>query len=300
MTVGTIFEVREFSLYDGPGIRTVLFLKGCPLRCRWCHNPEGLSANPEILYAARNCTECGTCAAVCPRGGAGLPARRCSDSVCGACAEACPHSARRLCGFRAEPQELVRRILPMKELFASSGTRMEDGIPGGITFSGGEPLFQIDFLAETAHILHDEGIHTAVETSGYASETDWIRLLNSVDLVIQDLKHPDSRQHRFYTGVPNEPILRNFAILRDSDVPFYVRIPVVPTVNDELETMESFAEILAGASGLLRLELLPYHASSGGKYTLLGKLPQSLFPEKPISDGLLEPFRVRGIPVSII
>ena len=286
MTAGLLFEIREFSLYDGPGIRTTLFLKGCPLRCRWCHNPEGLSPQPEMIYSESTCSCCGACAAVCPHTepGGQTPRVCTGGDVCGACAGACPTGARRQCGFRIEPTDAVHSILESRALFEPASP---DDERGGVTFSGGEPLLQTDFVEETARLLRGERIHTAVETCGYASETAWRRLLDAVDLVMLDLKHPDSAEHQKYTGVPNEPILRNFEILKESGKEYFVRIPVIPTVNDAPDTIRAYARLLNGAPGLRQVDLLPYHAASGGKYALLGLDPPTPLPERPIPDEFL-------------
>ena len=286
MTAGLLFEIREFSLYDGPGIRTTLFLKGCPLRCRWCHNPEGLSPVPEMIYSESACACCGSCAAVCPRAepGGQTPRVCVGGDVCGACGGACPTGARRQCGFRIEPTDAVHSILESRALFEPAAPGDERG---GATFSGGEPLAQIDFVEETARLLRGEGVHTAAETCGYAPEAAWRRLLDAVDLVMLDVKHPDSAEHLKYTGAPNEPILHNFEILKRSGKEYVVRIPVVPTVNDAPDVIGAYARLLNGAPGLRRVDLLPYHAASGGKYALLGLDPPAPFPERPIPDEFL-------------
>ena len=285
-SIGLIFETREFSLYDGPGIRTTVFFKGCPLRCVWRHNPEGLEAKPQILFSAQKCRRCGTCAKVCRR------AKNAPCVACGECAKRCPTQAKRLCGRYVEVDELVKELLLSRELFASSG--------GGVTFSGGEPLLQADFLVETARRLRDAGVHIAVETSGFAAPEVYRKVLDAVDLVYQDIKHPDDTIHRRYTGVSNAPILANLQTLKESGKPFIIRVPLVPTVNDSPETLERIADLLTRSKALLGVELLPYHASSGGKYALLGRQPQEIFEEKEIGDEALEPFRKRDVPARVL
>ncbi len=285
-SIGLIFETREFSLYDGPGIRTTVFFKGCPLRCVWCHNPEGLKPKPQILFAAQKCRRCGACAKVCRR------AKNAPCVACGECAKRCPTQAKRLCGRYVKVDELVKELLLSRELFVSSG--------GGVTFSGGEPLLQADFLVETARRLRDAGVHIAVETSGVAAPEIYRKVLDAVDLVYQDIKHPDDTIHRRYTGVSNAPILANLQTLKESGKPFIIRVPLVPTVNDSPETLERIADLLTRSKALLGVELLPYHASSGGKYALLGRQPQEIFEEKEIGDEALEPFRKRDVPARVL
>lgn len=285
MSVGVIFEVREFSLFDGPGIRTTVFMKGCPLRCRWCHNPEGLSPKPEILFAAKNCVGCGVCRTVCPKK-EGAPC-----AVCGRCAENCPARAKRLCGREIDSAALAAELAAMKDVF---------GEDGGVTFSGGEPLAQTAFLVETARLLRADRIDTALETSGYASSGDYRAAAAAVDLVYQDVKHPDGAAHRRYTGVSNRPILENLAWLKSSGRPFVVRIPLIPTVNDAPETLEQIAALLTDSAALRGVEILSYHADGGGKYALLGQEPPEVFPQKTPGSETLEPFLRRGLSAKIL
>lgn len=282
---GCVFDIREFSLFDGPGVRTAVFLKGCPLRCVWCHNPEGLKQDPEILFSKTKCVHCNSCKSVCP---AQLK-EKCV--ACGKCAIACPTQARRLCGRFMTSEELLVEVLRSQPIFESSN--------GGVTFSGGEPLAQIDFVEETSEALHEHGIHVAVETSGFSSTQTYKRLLDSVDLVFQDVKHTDDETHRRYTGVSNVVILKNLETLKISGKPFIIRVPLIPTVNDSKENLRRLAEILNGASCLQRVELLPYHSSSGGKYDLLNLTPTT-FQEKIFGDEVLEPFKNYGIPVRLL
>ena len=283
---GCVFDIREFSLFDGPGVRTSVFLKGCPLRCVWCHNPEGLNASPEILFSISKCIHCGSCKDVCPLRG--------NDKclVCGKCASACPSQARRVCGRFITPMELLNEVLKSQPVFEISN--------GGVTFTGGEPLMQIDFVVETAKLLHDKGVSVAVETSGYSSAETYQKLLDVVDFIFQDVKHTDDAMHKRYTGVSNKPILANLELLKTSGKTFVVRAPLIPTVNDSQKNLLSLAEKLLDADNLQGVELLPYHSSSGGKYSLLNLTPPMTFQEKTFGDEVLEPFRKHGLPVRLL
>lgn len=274
---GVIFEVREFCLHDGPGIRTTVFFKGCPLRCAWCHNPEGLAPEPQLLVNRAACTRCGACRSVCayPGGCVG----------CGACVPVCPQDARRLCGRRVSADALAAELRKHESFFLRYG--------GGLTFSGGEPLMQAEFAASLAARLRP--VHVAVETSGYASAERYRRVAEAVDLVIQDLKHPDREEHRRYTGVDPAPIWENLAWLKASGRPFIARIPLVPGVNDAPETLERFAELLQGESGLKEVELLPYHLTAGAKYALLGMAYEPPFDPARAVQADPAPFLARGL-----
>ncbi|HNX35282.1 MAG TPA: glycyl-radical enzyme activating protein [Kiritimatiellia bacterium] len=281
-TEGTIFEVREFCLHDGPGIRTNVFFKGCPLHCAWCHNPEGIDPAPQLLVNAANCTHCGACRAACAH------PRHCV--ACGACVTVCPQGCRRLCGRRVSADTLAAELRKNEAFFLR--------YQGGITFSGGEPLMQTDFLVELAARLRS--IHLTLETSGYASLTNYQRAVQSVDLVFQDLKHSDAAQHKRYTGVDSAPILDNLAWLKASGRPFIARIPLIPGVNDAPETLRRFAEMLEGDSGLIEVELLPYHLTAGAKYALLGLQYAPPFdPSRPMKPDLTA-FEACGVPCRVM
>ena len=332
---GTIFEVREFCLHDGPGIRTTVFFKGCPLRCAWCHNPEGLAPEPQLLVNRAACTHCGACERACPlggraregasenggsaqprpprcgimrklegeavlsrpqsvaRNGGGWPITAEKESVfrpegctaCGACAAVCPQGCRRVCGRRVTAEALAAELRASERFFKAYG--------GGITFSGGEPLAQTDFLVALAERLRPA--HLAVETSGYAPSNNYRRAVQAVDLVIQDLKHPDPAAHRRYTGVEVGPVLENLAWLKASGRPFIARIPLIPGVNDAPETLERFAELLRGESGLTGVELLPYHLTAGAKYALLGLAYEPPFDPARAARADPAPFLARGL-----
>ena len=279
----TIFEVREFCLHDGPGIRTTVFFKGCPLRCAWCHNPEGLSPEPEMLFKAAKCQNCGNC-------------RRGGD---------CPHGARVPCGRRWTVAELAQEICVNADILRSSG--------GGVTFSGGEPLMQAKFLCALADEIgrapraHRGGrgatalpIHLALETSGYAPETVYREVVERMDLVFQDLKHPDAAEHKRWTGVDPAPIHANLAWLKASGRPFVARIPLIPGVNDSDAAKEGFARLLEGPSGLLRVELLPYHLTAAAKYPFTGRAYTPGFdPTAPLNKETAA-FERHGLPVVVM
>ena len=275
-----IFEVREFCLHDGPGVRTTVFFKGCPLRCAWCHNPEGLSPQPEILFKEKQCVGCGNC-------------RRVPPDDLQALERVCPQRAKVVCGRRWTVPELARELLANADVFASSG--------GGVTFSGGEPLLQADFVAELADRLRrDRPLHLALETSGHASARDYQSVVSRMDLVFQDLKHPDPDAHRRWTGTDPAPIHANLSWLKASGKPFIARIPLIPGVNDSPEAKDGFARLLEGPSGLVRVELLPYHLTAAAKYPFVGRAYDPGFDGSRPPDADLAPFRARGIPAVVM
>lgn len=257
---GTIFDIKQFAIYDGPGIRTTVFFKGCPLRCMWCHNPEGLSYQPQLMVSLANCQHCGRCVAACPSG-----TRQCR--ACGQCVRACPQGLRRICGTRYDAQTLAQKLLRDQAYLAAMG--------GGITLSGGEPTAQPAFLLEL--LDRTASMHRAIETSGYCSEATFTAMLQRVDYVMLDLKLIDPRQHQHYTGVSNEPILENLQRLKKSGKRFRVRLPVIPGVNDSDENFAQTAALLTDAPALELVELLPYHVTAGAKYEMVGQSYQPTF-----------------------
>ena len=230
-----------------------MFFKGCPLRCRWCQNPEGLAFRPELLVNERPCLGCGNCRNVCTMPG------RCT--ACGRCAECCPAGRRKVAGRYWEAGELAARLLRDREFLERSG--------GGVTFSGGEPLAQPEFFQALCDGL--PGIHKAVETSGFAPEEVYREMLRRVDLVYQDLKHADPERHRELTGRDNAPILNNLELLKSSGKPFVIRIPVIPGCNGDMDNMEACAGLVSGAGNLLQVQLLPYNPAAPAKYRAAGR-----------------------------
>ena len=274
---GHVFDLEEFAVYDGPGIRYAVFLKGCPLRCRWCHNPEGLSAAPQIMVS-QLCVHCGACRQVCPS------PERCTG--CGACIRVCPAGARRLCGREMTAEAVAEKIRPSLPVLQLNG--------GGVTFTGGEALMQPDFVLAVRALLPEA--HAAVETSGYAAPEVFQRVAKAMDLVIMDVKLADPRLHCQWTGVDNGLILQNLDWLRESGIPFWIRIPLIPTVNDTEENMRRTAALLKGAPRLERVELLPYHKTAGAKYGAVGMNYDPGFPTGQEPQIHLEPFQEAKIP----
>lgn len=249
--IGCIFSVEEFSVYDGPGIRTTVFLKGCPLRCTWCHNPEGQSENLQIVRSPNGCIGCGTCIKTAVR----QNGRLCftEEGI-----KKCPKGLLRICGERLSSEVLCCRILKNAKILTNGG---------GVTFSGGEPFMQSDFLFECLQELKGK-IHTAIQTSGYCSKQSFETALGLADYFLYDLKLVNETIHKRYTGVSNTMILNNFSELAKSGKNFTVRIPLIPGVTDTEENISEIAEML-NKNKVGYAELLPYNKMAGGKYTML-------------------------------
>jgi pyruvate formate lyase activating enzyme len=267
--VGVVFDIQNYCLYDGPGVRTCVYFKGCPLHCAWCHNPESIRPRPEMAYWRDRCALCGACVETCPRkalsvGPTGVTRDSASCDACGTCAEACPNQAMERIGFEITPEDLVPRLLSDKPFFDDSG--------GGVTLTGGEPTFQPAFLVDVLRTLKTRGIHCAIQTCGYFGEGLTDRLLETVDLFLFDLKHPDPARHGEGTGVGNEPILANFTRILETAGPDRIvpRIPLVPGVNTDRETITAFSALLRRHGYAGEVHLMPYHAMSRGKYERLG------------------------------
>ena len=251
----TIFDIERNSYVDGPGIRTTVFFKGCNLRCAWCHNPESQSASPEMMFYKNKCVKCGKCKEKCPN-----QLEKCD--FCGKCTLYCPHDAREICGREYTPDEVLCEIVKDKAYYESSG--------GGVTFSGGECMLEIDFLEELLARCKAEGIHTAVDTAGHIPYEYFERILPYTDLFLYDVKIIDSEKHKRYTGAPNELILSNLAKLLKMDRSVWVRIPVIPGINDSAEEITAIRKTLDLYGFPEKVELLPYHAMGEHKYEALG------------------------------
>lgn len=244
---GTVFDIKEFSLHDGPGARTTVFLKGCPLRCRWCHNPEGLSSVPQLLVKNNLCTHCGRC-----REGCDHPECQPFDR----CIHACPNGLIQVSGQKMTAEELAERILKDKDFFEACG--------GGVTFSGGEPLMQSEFLLSVLPLI--EGVHKTIETSGYASSSVFQKVISQMDYVMMDLKIADREQHYRYTGVYNDQIFENLRWLQNSGKPYVIRTPKIPGITDTEENLSDIEAIV----GKKHWETLEYNVYAGAKYAMLG------------------------------
>jgi len=265
-TTGRIFDIQRFSIHDGPGIRTTVFLKGCPLRCLWCHNPEGISPQPELSFVPDRCVACGACVRACPEG-----AHRMADGHhvlkrelcrhCGACVEQCPAGALEMAGREASVSEVLSEAVRDRPFYETSG--------GGVTLSGGEPTMQPEFCLALLRAARAEGLHTCVDTCGYCEWSRLEQMLPLVDLWLFDFKESDTQRHRDYTGVPNGRILENLRRLCASGARLVLRCPIIPGLNDRDDHFEAIRR-LAAELGLSRVELLPYHGFGDGKVERFG------------------------------
>ena len=280
MSKGIIFDIKEFAVFDGPGIRTTVFLKGCPMRCAWCHNPEGLKHGKEIILSFSKCNNCNDCRKTC--------ASPDNCMACGSCVKSCPLGLRRIVGTEYEAGDLANKLLKDSEFLKKNN--------GGYTVSGGEPTAQMDFLLELLKLL--KGNHRAVETSGYCKKESFISMTEETELVLFDLKHVNENEHKRWTGVQNNIILENLDFLKKSNNDFIIRIPVIPGVNDSIN--KDAAVLLKGSNNLLRVELLPYHKTAGAKYSMLGLNYEPGFDTtaEPLMD--MQPFVDMNIPCVII
>ncbi len=262
MTKGLIFSIEEFSVYDGPGIRTTVFLKGCPLKCTWCHNPEGQSSIPEIVRSPNGCIGCKKCVdnGIEKNGKVIFTA----ESI-----KKCPMNLLRMCGEMMECEELCNRLLKNKRI-------LENG--GGITFSGGEPLMQSEILFTCLDILKNK-LHTAIQTSGFCDEEIFDIALKKADYFLYDLKIIDNDLHKKYTGVSNTVIMKNFKKLAQNSKDFTVRMPLIPNVTDTKDNITQLAELLS-ENKINYIELLPYNKMAGGKYAMLQRKYKPDFDEK--------------------
>ncbi|MBQ8837526.1 MAG: glycyl-radical enzyme activating protein [Clostridia bacterium] len=262
---GTIFDIQRFSTHDGPGIRTTVFMKGCPLRCKWCHNPEGLTPSPKLQYFAEKCIGC----------------KRCGEKKNLTDAEKCPADALKVCGREIDVDTLIGEVLKDRIFYA------EDG---GVTFSGGECLMQADFVAEALSRIKELGIHTAIDTSGYAKWSEIEKTLPFCDLYLYDIKCITPSVHKEYTGVPNMLILENAKKLSDMGKDIWIRVPVIPDFNNSESEMTAVAEFVSSLPSVKQVTLMPYHTLGASKYETLG-MAYPFDVAKKITESELETYR---------
>ncbi len=294
---GLVFDLKRMATDDGPGIRTTIFLKGCPLHCLWCASPESIGKRTQLAFHERKCIRCGRCLACCPTAAQemdsrGRQVRWESCNACGGCAEVCPALALRLIGRWMTAEEVFQEIAADKLFYDNSG--------GGVTISGGEPTLQVNFLRELLEKCRKAGIHTALDTSGYVEWDQLESIADLVDLFLYDLKHLDAGRHSRLTGVSNRLILENFQKLRERHKALIVRFPLIPGCNDSADNIQAMIDYLR--SGSERVEILPFNRAAGSKYALIGKrYALADVPTPP--EGELEKiealFREAGIAVSV-
>jgi pyruvate formate lyase activating enzyme len=299
---GLVFDVQKFAIHDGGGIRTLVFLKGCPLKCKWCSNPESLAAKPEIIFMANNCIACGKCQGACTSGAirhaeasnAGLIIDRNLCTLCGRCAKFCYAGAINIIGRYLSVPELMAIIERDRKFYHQSN--------GGVTFSGGEPTAQPEFLNAALEESRRRGIHTAIETSSFVPWETFAPILENVDLVLTDIKHMDDSEHKRLTGVSNQLILGNLLRISSLGVPIRIRLPLIPGINDSAQNLQETADFVHQLNTLQTFDILPYHRLGEMKWRQLEMEYEvsDLTPHTELEiEEIAKFFRLRGITVKI-
>lgn len=264
---GLVFNIQRFSVNDGPGVRTIVFLNGCPLRCKWCCNPESQELRPVVMFKEVNCVGCGNCNVVCPTGASGFAYPGKIDHTkciaCGKCVDVCYHKALELSGRWMTVEDLMKELYKDRVVYRRSG--------GGITVSGGEALVQHTFLLELLKTCKSVGWHTAIETTGFAKKEVLDEIVPWLDLVMMDIKHIDPVIHKQFTGVDNTKILENAIYISKMAKEMIVRVPVIPGFNADKKTITGIAKFATYMHNIKQIHLLPYHDLGSNKYGMLGK-----------------------------
>lgn len=299
---GLVFDIQKFAIHDGGGIRTVVFLKGCPLSCVWCANPESIKATQEMTFIPNNCIGCEKCLGVCPQRAITqsneLPYKPVLDrercTLCGECLKTCYAGALNIIGRHVSVAELMAMVERDRKFYDQSG--------GGVTFSGGEPLAQADFLKAALQDARHKGIHTAIETSAFSPWEKLKSVLTHVNLALVDIKHMDADRHAELTGVPNGLILDNLQKMVEVGLPVRIRLPLIPGCNDSLENIQATAEFVKDLEKVQAVDILPYHRLGEMKWSQLGsacKRPALLPPTEEHVQQRAEIFRALGLKVSV-
>lgn len=266
MVKGKIFDIKQFAVHDGPGIRTTVFFKGCPLNCWWCHNPEGISPGDDIFFYKTKCIGCGTCIEVCPENAIkqedAISIDRDKCTSCGICADNCPSDALKNAGRTVTSDEVIAEIRKSIIFYDSSN--------GGVTFSGGEPLMQPEFLKDLIDGCREEEIHITLDTSGHVDTDTFESIIDDVDLFLYDLKIMDDEKHKKYTGTSTDKVLKNLKLLSKKGKEVIIRFPVIPGITDTDENIEKIIDFLSDIKNVSEIDILPYH-NVEEKYKKLGK-----------------------------
>jgi pyruvate formate lyase activating enzyme len=299
MTSGIVFDIKKFSLHDGPGIRTTVFLKGCGLRCWWCHNPESQRPRPELILRLELCVQCGACGMTCPQeaitwDGERYVTDRSLCIECGECTAACYAEAREIVGREMTVDQVMADIMRDSAFYDESG--------GGVTFSGGEPLLQGDFLLALLKACKAQGLHTALDTCGYAPTFALNRVREQVDLFLYDLKLVDNNRHRQVTGVSNVPILDHLRLLAENGHRIILRVPIVPHVNDDDDNIRQIAALARAMPSIERIDILAYHRIGNNKYERLNRpnpMPETGSPSANAMADIARAFESAGLQVKL-
>lgn len=293
LTTGMVFDIKRYAIHDGPGIRTTVFMKGCPLSCQWCHNPEGLSIEPCITYDAKQCIGCRECITACPENALeltpqGIILNKDVCTACGCCADICTAKAREMAGRQETVSHLLDIISRDRLFYETSG--------GGVTFSGGEPLLQWKALVPLLKGCSKSGIHRAVDTSGYCPWEALEEVAKHTDLFLFDLKLMDDTRHMVHTGVSNELILSNLKKLSRTGISLIIRVPLIPGINTDSKNLKKTGAFIAGLTGVQQVDLMPYHDFQRSKYMKFSQaypgeqIPPITEPEIATASDILQSF----------